>query len=204
MNHFDPNAYGPVFARVLNTNRRRALDAGTRDESSREELAETTVASAFAHAKSEFGPAQPVDRAMAQCGIAGVWLLHDYLDQSHAISQEIDTPTGSFWHGIMHRREGDHSNAKYWFRRVGRHPVYDALGQRAGELAAERGESKTASRLTADGGSWDPIAFVDLVESLVLGGHPTVRDLCVIIQEAEWELLFDFCYRAAIGQSAAP
>ena len=53
---------------------------------------------------------------MAACCLAGVWLLHDYLDESHTISQRIDTPSGSFWHGIMHRREGDFSNAKYWFR----------------------------------------------------------------------------------------
>ena len=53
---------------------------------------------------------------MAQACLAGLWLYHDFLDESHSISQEIATSTGSFWHGIMHRREPDPSNAKYWFR----------------------------------------------------------------------------------------
>src|SRR5688572_27783268 len=42
--------------------------------------------------------------------LAGLWLWHDYLIESHHISQNLSTPTGSFWHAIMHRREGDFSN----------------------------------------------------------------------------------------------
>ncbi|MGB1126733.1 MAG: hypothetical protein ACPG4Q_16145, partial [Phycisphaeraceae bacterium] len=38
---------------------------------------------------------------------AGLWLYVDELDRSHEYSQSIHTPTGSFWHAIMHRREGD-------------------------------------------------------------------------------------------------
>lgn len=200
MNRFDSESYGPVFAPLLAGNRRRDLDAGMADESARSALNAMTIESAFAHAQQEFAPAQPVDRDMARCCMAGVWLVHDFLDESHAISQQIETPAGSFWHAIMHRREGDFSNAKYWLRRVGRHPVYDRLGQRAGELAAERGESHIASELTADGGSWDPMGFVDVVESAVRGGRATVRDLAMAIQEVEWELLFNWCYEAAIRE----
>src|SRR5688500_14191487 len=34
--------------------------------------------------------------------LAGLWLWHDFLDESHTISQGLHTPTGSFWHAIMH------------------------------------------------------------------------------------------------------
>ena len=45
---------------------------------------------------------------------------------------------------------------------------------------------------------WEPFAFVDLCQAAERGGG-TVRELCLDVQQAEWELLFDYCYRAAIG-----
>jgi len=198
MSQFDPQAYGPLFAPLLAIDRRRPLDAGQPNAAARPALEKISVEAAFAHAALEFGQAQPADRDMAACCIAAVWLLHDYLDESHHISQEIDTPSGSFWHGIMHRREGDFSNAKYWFRRVGRHPVLDRLGQRAAERAATHGDERAGQRLVT-GGAWDPFAFVDLCESAVRG-QSRDSDLCRDIQQDEWEQLFDQCYKAAVAK----
>lgn len=196
MNHFDPASYGPVFAPLLATDRRRGLGFGTPDRAAFGALERLSAEKAFAHAQSEFGPPQPVDADMGACAVAAVWLLYDFLDESHAISQQVNTPTGNFWHGILHRREGDFSNAKYWFRRVGQHEVFEFLGQRAGELAAIRGDVKAVEKLTPEG-VWDPLAFVDMVQAVVRGGTKHV-DLCLDIQQVEWELLFDYCYRAAI------
>ena len=64
---------------------------------------------------------------MAEGCLAGLWLLYDFLDESHTISQSLDTLEGSYWHGIMHRREPDYENAKYWFRRVPVHPIHAEL-----------------------------------------------------------------------------
>src|SRR5262245_42828676 len=63
--------------------------------------------------------------------LSGLWLYHDWLDESHRISQSIDTPTGSFWHAIMHRREGDFSNSKYWYARCANHPAMAPLAAAA-------------------------------------------------------------------------
>ena len=58
---------------------------------------------------------------------AGALWLYGFLDESHSIAQGIDSPEGSYWHALMHRSEGDFSNSKYWYRRVGRHAIFPAL-----------------------------------------------------------------------------
>ncbi len=187
MAEFDPETYGPIFAPLLAIDRRRPLDAGRPDSAARAALKQLSVERAFNHV---------ADTDMAACCIAGVWLLHDFLDESHTISQSIDTPTGSFWHGIMHRREGDFSNAKYWFRHAGNHPVVDAIAAHphVGEIlrSSHPRLSETQPR------EWAPFAFVDLCQA-VARGKSDARELCVDIQQVEWELLFDYCYQAAIG-----
>jgi hypothetical protein len=55
---------------------------------------------------------------------AGLYLLNDDLERSHALAQAHEgDKTCDYWHAIVHRREGDFDNAKYWLRQVGRHPV---------------------------------------------------------------------------------
>jgi len=123
---------------------------------------------------------------------AGLWLYHDFLDESHQISQGLPTPTGSFWHGIMHRREPDYGNARYWFRRVGKHPIFDELAQRAAELAGREQLAPAASFLVVQA-SWNPFDFIDLVEATAAGSTPH-EQLCRQIQLLEWRLLFEHAF----------
>jgi len=180
--------YGPVFAELLSEPRLMPLGPGSPNTAARSILEEATVETAFAHARIR-------DRDMPSCCLAGVWLYHDFLDESHRISQDIDTASGSYWHGIMHRREPDYGNSKYWFRRVGSHPVFVPLREAAAKLAG--GVSDHAAGFLKRQTSWDPSAFIDLVEASD-GGLDACATLCQQIQQREWELLFEYCYRESL------
>lgn len=96
---------------------------------------------------------------------AALWLYVDELDPSHEISQTINDTTGSYWHGIMHRREGDFSNSHYWFNRAGDHPA----------MAALKG--------------YDGHALVDQVAAARAANPPDV----IRKQREEWANLFSWC-----------
>ena len=54
--------------------------------------------------------------------ISGLYLWNGSMDNSHKISQDLESRAGSYLHGMLHRIEPDYSNAKYWFRMAGGHP----------------------------------------------------------------------------------
>ncbi|MDE2927092.1 MAG: hypothetical protein OXT71_11900 [Acidobacteriota bacterium] len=185
---FHPADYGPILSPLLDPERLPELGPGRPDPRIQGLLDAVTPDGAFAHANL-------VDREMARACLAGLWLHHDHLDRSHAVSQTIHSATGSYWHGVMHRREGDYPNAKYWFRRTGEHPVFPDLARSAGRMTA--GGGADTERLSS-GERWDPYAFVDLCRDCV-SGRSGSEALCRRVQRLEWELLFDFCYRRAAG-----
>lgn len=41
---------------------------------------------------------------------------------AHATVQDLETPVAAWVHAYLHRREGDESNARYWYSRAGRPP----------------------------------------------------------------------------------
>ena len=131
--------------------------------------------------------------AEAACCSAGLWLRFGYLDRSHTLSQSIDSSDGSYWHGIMHRHEPDYGNAKYWFRQVGRHPLYPELAGAAAGLATDYPEAESWISEVGDD-KWDPFRLVDLCEAEERPGG--LRRFCEALVQLEWEMLFDYCYQA--------
>lgn len=72
---------------------------------------------------------------------AGLHLWNDDIHHCHMLAQAHENADGNYWHAILHRREADYSNAKYWYRRVGEHPVIH--------------------QMQSDFTDWDPFNFVD-------------------------------------------
>jgi hypothetical protein len=97
----------------------------------------------------------------------------------------LHTADGSFWHAIMHRREPDAWNSKYWWRRVGNHPVLGRLREEAPTL----GFAYTT-----------PEAFVDFCEK-VRGTGSKDEELARRVQLLEWQLLFAWCFDRAVGRA---
>lgn len=81
---------------------------------------------------------------------AALWLYVDDLERSHQISQTIESPVGWLLHGIMHRREGDFWNSKYWFRKAGDKHVLTKM---------------------------EPAAFVDRVERSYMNNPPDLVEM---------------------------
>lgn len=128
---------------------------------------------------------------------AGLWLLFDCMSESHDLSQKIATPSGSYWHAILHRREPDASNAKYWIARVGEHPVAPELLQDAREIAANSVVSgKQLLEQMHSFSTWDGAWFVDRCTT---AGDPETTKVLLEIQRREWLLLFDYNYRKAFA-----
>ena len=77
---------------------------------------------------------------------------HGSWDRAHSITQEIESSDAAWLHAYLHRKEGDASNAAYWYRRAGReiftgsfHAEWTALATHL--LAA--GRSRNPARVSA-------------------------------------------------------
>src|SRR5262245_37389697 len=45
---------------------------------------------------------------------------HGDWDHAHRVAGDVEDATGAWVHAYLHRKEGDLSNAEYWYRRAGK------------------------------------------------------------------------------------
>lgn len=135
----------------------------------------------------------PCDQTALQ---AAVWQCQGELDLSHRLSQQHEGKGRhqmcDYWHAIMHRREPDYANSKYWFRQLGRHPVFAPLATRADTLLATAAPAEVAwRRRLLRAGTWDPLAMVDLTQAAVedVTLEPLARRLQALELITAWEQL---------------
>jgi hypothetical protein len=141
------------------------------------------------------------DRGARLALLAGLLQIHDFWEPSHDAAQDAEDAGESrfsaYWHGIAHRREPDAGNALYWFRRVGRHPLFDELGRAARGLLEGLGEHALAARLVGPGG-WNPGAMVDLCVGASAGNGR--ERIARRLQRLEMQLLLNDTAAAVAGR----
>ena len=123
-------------------------------------------------------PAQTgVRRTELILALALLW--HDRLGEAHALVQEREGDADAdLLHALLHRREGDYGNAKYWFSAAGAHPTFPALAAEA--------QARTLPALT-QGGTWSPASMVEAVRLACTASAPA--EALIAIQRLEFASL---------------
>ena len=137
-------------------------------------------------------PSQPLQDLLR----AAALLWHDHLDEAHTIVQDKHSAEAAFIHGIMHRREPDYSNARYWFQRVGRHVTFPKIAARVGEFFAEPSINSSVSFVTGE--MWQPMSFIDACEAAAQRPHNNAGIVRLQhVQRIEFDTLLEYLCTAA-------
>jgi hypothetical protein len=115
---------------------------------------------------------------------AALFYACDAIAESHRIVQDAGGDEGAYWHGMIHRREGDFDNARYWFRRAGILPFFGELHHQAGNVAA----------VVASQSNWDPYLFTGLCEQDRFG-DTDARSGLLKLQRIEFDVAFGYLWR---------
>ena len=80
---------------------------------------------------ADFPPAVSALLRSLWCDAKGNW------DQAHRLAQDVSGADGAWVHAYLHRKEGDVSNARYWYRQAGQAEAADALEDEWARIVAE-------------------------------------------------------------------
>ncbi|MBV9128359.1 MAG: hypothetical protein JO117_09765 [Verrucomicrobia bacterium] len=130
------------------------------------------------------------DAALVPLVRAALFYFLNALPESHAILQKAEGDVAAYWHGMVHRREGDFDNARYWMRRAGEQPTFAELHARAAD-----GSPNMARQM-----SWDPFLFINLCEQFRFGADD-LRAEVVALGRAEFDVMFSYLWRHAVGKA---
>jgi hypothetical protein len=69
---------------------------------------------------SKIDPTEAKNKKLHPLQVAMIKDYHGDWDGAHQIAQKDTSDTGSWVHAYLHRKEGDESNARYWYSRAGK------------------------------------------------------------------------------------
>ncbi len=84
--------------------------------------------------KSLEAPQPPKRLTLALTGLW--WDARGDWTRAHESAQQDEGPHGSWVHAYLHRKEGDHSNAAYWYSRAGKPICREPLAFEWQQIAA--------------------------------------------------------------------
>jgi len=126
-----------------------------------------------------------------------LYLCFDCWKEAHELADAHEgTAAGHWLHAIVHRREPDAGNSKYWYAKVSPPArVFEAIGLEALAFLkkAPVPELESLAQELQKTKIWTPAAFVELCDKFKEGepGSPGYRALAHI-QEIEWRGLAEF------------
>ncbi len=144
-----------------------------------------------------------------------LYLKNDDLAVSHAIFQQVGrderSATTCYWHGIVHRREPDFNNARGWFQKAEGLVAGPVLNQAICTLLQQAiqmpdyGKARDVAlvflRHLKNRETWDGLYFLNLCQRCNNENDEALQRLLEDIQEKEFEVLFDWTFRQAIGKA---
>jgi len=142
-------------------------------------------------------PAASCRREDADCCLAGLWLLHDFLHESHELARDPHA-TGSFWHASCI------AASKTTALEVLAPPIRDTsvpgrarsgeagVLPQAGSRRSRRAPSPARGATTARRAEVGCVPVRRLLQS-AQGDHELER-ACEMLQRIEWGVLFDYCF----------
>ena len=134
------------------------------------------------------GDAQALPGAPLPLLRGGLFYFHNALEDSHKEVAKLEDSASSYWHGMVHRRQGDFDNARYWMRRSGDHPTFAEMQSRASD----------ASPHMARQAGWDPFLFVHLCEQFRYGETEYKKEIGHL-QKVEFSVIFDYVWRQCVA-----
>jgi hypothetical protein len=148
----------------------------------------------LSHLTSAALPGETASRTRAAVRQAGILIWHDYLDEGHTFAQTVEGHSpGDYWHAIMHRREPDYGNARYWFRRIDHFDFQPRLAAAARRILGDSPDPACAPWMTRlmKEGAWSSLAFVDLCEACAEDETTPLAQAARRIQRLEMALLLE-------------
>ncbi len=131
-------------------------------------------------------PAEPAALVLVR---AALFYAHDAIDEAHRLAQDGKDDAASYLHGMIHRREGDFDNARYWFRRTGALGFFADLHRVVARLSPDMAKQTT----------WDPYLFTGLCEQDKFGDDSHRAEL-LAMQRCEFDAFLQSVWHKARGE----